>query len=123
MAYTCPRCRRTSYHPVDAAEGYCGACHDWTGSPATDPHHNRNLLSTDPKQFIAACLERALHEEEQGRDWLASMMSDLQKWTGDMDALRAANPAQWGELLDRGRDAVQARATELGMGELRRNLY
>lgn len=31
---TCPRCGRTSYHPGDVAEGYCGACHDWT-SPGT----------------------------------------------------------------------------------------
>lgn len=29
-SFTCPRCRRTSYHPTDVAEGYCGACHDWT---------------------------------------------------------------------------------------------
>lgn len=29
-SFTCPRCGRTSYHPADAAEGYCGACHDWT---------------------------------------------------------------------------------------------
>lgn len=27
---TCPRCHRTSYHPQDIKEGYCGACHDWT---------------------------------------------------------------------------------------------
>jgi hypothetical protein len=30
MAFTCPRCGRTSHHPTDEAEGYCGACHDWT---------------------------------------------------------------------------------------------
>lgn len=30
-SFTCPICGRTSYHPTDAAEGYCGACHDWTG--------------------------------------------------------------------------------------------
>ena len=30
-AFTCPRCGRTSAHPMDAREGYCGACHDWTG--------------------------------------------------------------------------------------------
>lgn len=29
-SFTCPRCGRTSYHPDDIAEGYCGACHDWT---------------------------------------------------------------------------------------------
>jgi hypothetical protein len=30
-AFTCPRCKRTSYNPNDAREGYCGACHDFTG--------------------------------------------------------------------------------------------
>jgi ribosomal protein L37E len=30
-AFTCPRCGRTSYNLCDAEEGYCGACHDWTG--------------------------------------------------------------------------------------------
>lgn len=32
-SFTCPECERTSYHPVDAEEGYCGACRDWTGVP------------------------------------------------------------------------------------------
>ena len=31
-AFTCPRCGRTSHNPHDIAEGYCGACHDWTGA-------------------------------------------------------------------------------------------
>ena len=30
--FTCPRCGATSAHPLDVAEGYCGACHDWTGA-------------------------------------------------------------------------------------------
>jgi hypothetical protein len=30
-SFTCPRCGRTSHHPDDARNGYCGACHDWTG--------------------------------------------------------------------------------------------
>jgi hypothetical protein len=25
--YVCPRCGRTSHHPEDAAQRYCGACH------------------------------------------------------------------------------------------------
>lgn len=29
-AFICPRCQRVSHHPTDAAEGYCGACRDWT---------------------------------------------------------------------------------------------
>lgn len=24
---TCPRCKRTSWHPEDIRTGYCGACH------------------------------------------------------------------------------------------------
>jgi len=28
---TCPRCGKTSHHPDDVREGYCGACHDFTG--------------------------------------------------------------------------------------------
>lgn len=33
---TCPRCGRTTYHPIDIREGYCGACHDWTSPPSRD---------------------------------------------------------------------------------------
>lgn len=32
--FTCPRCGKTSYHPKDLEEGYCGHCHDWTGKEA-----------------------------------------------------------------------------------------
>jgi hypothetical protein len=32
-SFTCPRCGRTSRHPIDAREGYCGYCHDWTRPP------------------------------------------------------------------------------------------
>lgn len=31
MAFTCPRCSRTSYSPADEREGYCGACRAFTG--------------------------------------------------------------------------------------------
>lgn len=30
---TCCLCGRTSYHPRDIEEGYCAACHWWTGRP------------------------------------------------------------------------------------------
>jgi hypothetical protein len=35
-SFTCPRCGRTSHHPDDVREGYCGACHDWTREPLSD---------------------------------------------------------------------------------------
>lgn len=28
--FTCPKCKRTSYHPEDKRQGYCGACHEFT---------------------------------------------------------------------------------------------
>lgn len=30
MAFTCPQCGRTSYHPEDEKQGYCGNCHKFT---------------------------------------------------------------------------------------------
>lgn len=30
---TCPDCGRTSFHPMDVAQGYCGWCHWWTSDP------------------------------------------------------------------------------------------
>jgi len=33
-SFICPRCGLTSHRPTDVAEGYCGACHDWTGRGA-----------------------------------------------------------------------------------------
>lgn len=27
MSFTCPECGRTSHHPEDEKQGYCGACH------------------------------------------------------------------------------------------------
>lgn len=31
IAFLCPVCGSVSHHPTDLVEGYCGACHDWTG--------------------------------------------------------------------------------------------
>lgn len=33
--FVCPRCKKTSWHPEDARQGYCGACHAFTGTPTT----------------------------------------------------------------------------------------
>jgi hypothetical protein len=30
--FTCPVCSKTSHHPQDAQEGYCGRCRWWTGN-------------------------------------------------------------------------------------------
>jgi ribosomal protein S27AE len=31
--FVCPACGKGSTSPDDAANGYCGACHWWTGDP------------------------------------------------------------------------------------------
>lgn len=36
LPFTCPVCRRTSHHPEDAKNGYCGNCHAFTGIPQGD---------------------------------------------------------------------------------------
>ena len=30
--FVCPVCGMTSHNPHDIEEGYCGNCHDWTGT-------------------------------------------------------------------------------------------
>ena len=32
VGFNCPRCGMVSFHPTDLKEGYCGNCHDWTGT-------------------------------------------------------------------------------------------
>jgi hypothetical protein len=37
-SFKCPDCGLVSFNPIDVEEGYCGACHDWTGrTPTTTP--------------------------------------------------------------------------------------
>lgn len=36
-SFTCPVCGLTSHNPVDVLEGYCGACHRWTGKTSRTP--------------------------------------------------------------------------------------
>jgi hypothetical protein len=34
--FTCPRCGRVSQHPDELVQGYCGACHAFTGEADRD---------------------------------------------------------------------------------------
>lgn len=34
-AFVCPVCGRRSWHPDDGANGYCSACHAFTGAGST----------------------------------------------------------------------------------------
>lgn len=33
MSFTCPACGRTSYHPEDEKQRYCGACREFFNGP------------------------------------------------------------------------------------------
>lgn len=35
-SFTCPKCGMTSYNANDIAHGYCGNCHEFTGTPTTE---------------------------------------------------------------------------------------
>lgn len=120
--FICPACGAHSTSPADALEGYCGRCHTWTGAHG-DVYRARHLGSTDPAEFTAACLERALYEEAHGGNWTTSMLGDLLGFRGDKRQLAALNPGQWGELLDAGFDATNAGVIALGWPPLRRDPY
>lgn len=48
---TCPRCGRTSFHPEDVKQKYCGYCHWWTSDPLLGevvPDSQSGLPQADP---------------------------------------------------------------------------
>jgi hypothetical protein len=36
MPFECPKCHKVSHHPEDEKHGYCGNCHEFTGTPQID---------------------------------------------------------------------------------------
>jgi hypothetical protein len=59
-SFVCPRCGAESHNPTDAAEGYCGRCHEWTGA-------EKEYLADLLRRFrIGARLQRAGHPNPYG---------------------------------------------------------
>jgi hypothetical protein len=56
-SFTCPRCGRTSHHPDDVRERYCGACHEFTDDVAFD-EAVRVLRILDAADWPAAPVRR-----------------------------------------------------------------
>ena len=54
---TCPKCKRTSYHPKDIAEGYCGWCHEWTSTPPD---------ATLPRNQLGKRIAPGIWEDKEG---------------------------------------------------------
>lgn len=50
---TCPDCRRTSWHPGDVQNLYCGFCHWWTSDPTLAPH-NPHPIRVDQNRVPSA---------------------------------------------------------------------
>lgn len=91
---TCPRCRRTSWHPEDVRQGYCGACHAFTSpsggvAPGYVPGGRdsiRAFLSpgeeiTDPRraeQLGLTVEARRLRERANARTHIGQVLRDVQ---------------------------------------------
>lgn len=67
--FTCPVCGRTSHNPNDVREGYCGNCHDWTGTPARAKpdyfaEHGEDMMQV--KLIDLACVAARLRQVRDG---------------------------------------------------------
>lgn len=71
-SFTCPRCGRTSHHPDDIREGYCGACHDWTGQRyALTAGHTHLDQQRRPRGQCPACDQLWARQDDiiEARHW------------------------------------------------------
>lgn len=79
---TCPRCGRTSYHPEDIKQGYCGACHWWTSDPTLmhviecPAEHCHHLAFEDDLQA------QSEHMVAQHPDIVAARQAESARWDG-----------------------------------------
>jgi hypothetical protein len=54
VSFTCPRCLMTSYHPEDERHGYCGHCHDFTGTLVIEGTIT-GRFANDAPAFVEVC--------------------------------------------------------------------
>ena len=60
-SFTCPCCGKTSHNPADIEQGYCAACHWWTGDILLGYSH---LEAPCPARTQRAeLIERIMNEE------------------------------------------------------------
>jgi hypothetical protein len=97
VAFTCPECGRTSQSPDDARQGYCGACHGFTGVPGS-----RGLWQYVGR-YIAERYGAAVPLDELAReDLITGSQRNPGTDSGDSpcqareaDDIPWANPMQW----------------------------
>lgn len=71
--FACPRCLRISHNPVDAYEGYCSYCHDWTRHNPRRTHLITDLIELgepDDQYGYTGMLLRSKFDEQQWRRFL-----------------------------------------------------
>lgn len=88
--FECPRCGKVSYNENDAAYGYCGHCHDWTGDedrPTCNHPGCERLPHADDEHMQVEYREIAHHPFKQVHDNFAEHVKaghmGLQSWTCD----------------------------------------
>jgi ribosomal protein L37E len=91
---TCPRCGRTSYHPVDVQERYCGACRAWHADlradrggalrvrriTATEIVAASGLTAEKFRQRTAETLEWNAARYDPARHWMAHLWDNVALW-------------------------------------------
>lgn len=97
---TCPRCTRTSHHPDDITNGYCGACCGFTSAPAAAAASARIGLAAIVAGFYYGLLRELAEQAPNAR--LAAV---LQAGADDLAALApvmvsATEAADTGPVLD-----------------------
>lgn len=65
MPFTCPCCGRTSHNPHDTEQGYCGACHWFTGDTG-DPE----LAAQHDPETCPARADSEAAAEAVARAWI-----------------------------------------------------
>lgn len=90
MAFTCPRCGRTSHNPNDEREGYCGACHGWTGDQQPGTNRQWRTVVKNMTKAIAHLEQEnnALRAENERLRHIAETMT-LANGERERRALRA----------------------------------
>lgn len=96
----CPRCGRRSYHPQDQLEGYCAACHGWTGGDVLAREFSMGLLSAPEMRLLLGAARLAELDFET--------QAALEGWAGGEDAsLLAAELVDDSVVLKRLRERIE----------------
>jgi len=110
----------TSHSPDDEREGYCGACHDWTGAPASPglyqcltcsgpsegPGQCRDCLARPPRVPSRALLER-----------VSASVPGVQAAFAALAGSYAALPGAYGDLAERARERQRSRRLRQLLGD------